>query len=194
MLLSHLHPDHYFDLSGLYVLWKYHPDGPRRAIPVWGPPGTAQQVARAYGLARDPGMSAEFDFHAYDDEPVQLGPFTVRPRRSSTPSPAYGLRVEADGRTLAYCGDTGPCPQLSSWPRAPTCCSPRPRSVEGDANPRRPAPDRRRGRRAAAAGRRRPAGADPHPAVARPEVALAEARLGLRRSVDLAEPGATYDL
>ena len=34
VLFTHLHPDHFFDISGLYVLWKYHPDGPRPRIPV----------------------------------------------------------------------------------------------------------------------------------------------------------------
>ena len=33
ILLSHLHPDHYFDISGLFVMWRYHPDGPRPRLP-----------------------------------------------------------------------------------------------------------------------------------------------------------------
>ncbi|QNN53497.1 MBL fold metallo-hydrolase [Nocardioides mesophilus] len=112
VLISHLHADHYFDLSGLYVMWKYHPAGARPPIPVWGPPGIGRQMARAYGLPADPGMSAEFHFHSYDDQPVTLGPFTVRPSRVVHPVPAYGLRIEADGAVLAYSGDTGPCGQL----------------------------------------------------------------------------------
>ena len=32
--------------------------------------------------------------------------------RVAHPVPAYGLRVTADGRTLAYTGDTGPCAAL----------------------------------------------------------------------------------
>ncbi len=112
VLLSHLHPDHYFDISGLYVMWRYHPDGPRPPIPVFGPAGVARRMASAYGLPDDPGMRAEFDFHEYDDQPVRVGPFAIWPTRVVHPVPAYGLRVEADGRTLAYSGDTGPCPQL----------------------------------------------------------------------------------
>jgi ribonuclease BN (tRNA processing enzyme) len=112
VVVSHLHPDHYFDLSGLYVMWKYHPGGARPRIPVFGPAGVAEQVVRAYGLAPEPGMRAEFDFHEYDDQPIRLGPFTFWPTRVVHPVPAYGLRVEADGRTLAYSGDTGPCAQL----------------------------------------------------------------------------------
>ncbi|CAN5344065.1 MBL fold metallo-hydrolase [soil metagenome] len=112
VLLTHLHPDHYFDLSGLYVMWKYHPAGPRPRIPVFGPAGVARQVARAYGLGRDPGMSSEFDFHEYDAQAIELGPFTVRPKRVAHPVPAYGLRVDAGAAALAYSGDTGPCSAL----------------------------------------------------------------------------------
>ncbi len=112
VLLTHLHPDHYFDISGLYVLWKYHPDGPRPAIPVWGPRGVGTQCARAYGLRTDPGMSAEFDFHEYDGEPIRIGPFTIDVREVVHPITAYGMRIEADGALLVYSGDTGPCQQV----------------------------------------------------------------------------------
>ncbi len=112
VLLSHLHPDHYFDLSGLYVIWKYHPAGPHARIPVWGPKGVAAQLARSYGLPEDPGMSAEFDFREYDGHPVVVGPFTVRTTRLCHPIAAYGIRVEAGGKVLAYSGDSGPCDAL----------------------------------------------------------------------------------
>ena len=112
VLFSHLHPDHYFDISGLYVLWKYHPEGARPRIPVWGPKGVGDQCARAYGLRKDPGMSAEFDFHEYDDEPLRLGPFTITVREVLHPITAYGLRIQSEGRTLVYSGDTGPCQEL----------------------------------------------------------------------------------
>ncbi len=112
VVLSHLHPDHYFDLSGLYVIWKYHPDGPRPRIPVFGPAGVEKQAARAYGLPVETGMSAEFAFHEYDEQPIELGPFTIRSTRVVHPVAAFGLRVEADDAVLAYSGDTGPCDAL----------------------------------------------------------------------------------
>jgi ribonuclease BN (tRNA processing enzyme) len=112
VLISHLHPDHYFDISGLYVLWRYHPDGARPRIPVWGPKGVAKQAARSYGLRKEPGMSAQFDFHEYDDEPIRLGPFTISAGRVVHPITAYALRVESGGGVLVYSGDTGPCQEL----------------------------------------------------------------------------------
>ncbi|HNA98006.1 MAG TPA: MBL fold metallo-hydrolase [Marmoricola sp.] len=118
VLISHLHADHCMDLCGYYVLRKYHPDGAMPQIPVWGPKGTARRLARAYGLAKDPGMGEEFDFRRYPDASFQLGPFTITARRVTHPVRAYSLRIEANGRVLAYSGDTGVCQSLVENSRA----------------------------------------------------------------------------
>jgi ribonuclease BN (tRNA processing enzyme) len=111
VFFSHLHPDHCLDLTGLYVLRKYHPDGALPRVPVWGPVGVARRMAQAYDLPVEPGMSGEFDFREHA-EPVQLGPLTIEPVAVAHPVPAYGFRVSAHGLTLAYTGDTGPCEAL----------------------------------------------------------------------------------
>jgi ribonuclease BN (tRNA processing enzyme) len=111
VLLSHLHADHCLDLTGYYVLRKYHPSGAQPRIPVWGPDGTADRMARAYDLPLQPGMNEEFDFRTWDG-PVQIGPFAVDPVPVDHPVPAYALRVATETSTLAYSGDTGPCPGL----------------------------------------------------------------------------------
>lgn len=113
VFFSHLHPDHCLDLTGLYVLRKYHPGGALPRIPVWGPRGVAHRMATAYDLPDDPGMTHEFDFREHA-EPVELGPFRVEPHRVSHPVPAFGFRVTAGGRTLAYTGDTGMCDALDA--------------------------------------------------------------------------------
>ena len=112
VLLSHLHPDHCMDLCGFYVLRKYHPQGVSDPIPVWGPPGTAERMAEAYGLPADPGMTEEFLFGAYPDGAFSVGPFTVEAVPVAHPVPAFALRVTADERVLTYSGDTGPCEGL----------------------------------------------------------------------------------
>lgn len=111
VLLSHLHADHCLDLTGYYVMRKYHPSGAQPRIPVWGPVGTADRMARAYDLPLQPGMTHEFDFRTWDG-PVRIGPFAVEPVPVVHPVPAYGLRVSVDGAVIAYSGDTGPCPAL----------------------------------------------------------------------------------
>ena len=113
VLFSHLHADHYFDLSGLYVMWKYHPDGARAAGPGVGPARGRRPVRPR--LRPRPGDRA--------CRPSSTSTSTTTSRSGSArsrstavrvvhPVAAYGLRVEADGRVLAYSGDTGPCQEL----------------------------------------------------------------------------------
>ncbi|WP_243059427.1 MBL fold metallo-hydrolase [Nocardioides sp. SR21] len=116
VLLSHLHADHCLDLSGYYVMRKYHPTGAQPRIPVYGPEGTADRMARAYDLPLDPGMHEEFDFRDWG-ETIELGPFSIEPIPVLHPVDAFGLRVTADGATVAYSGDTGPCSSLEDVAR-----------------------------------------------------------------------------
>jgi ribonuclease BN (tRNA processing enzyme) len=112
VLISHLHPDHFFDISGYYVLRKYHPAGPQPKIPVWGPRGLKSRVAKSYGLPLDPGMNDEFGFRRLRKGEMALGPFTVTVRRMDHPIEAFGFRIEHEGRSLAYSGDTASCEAL----------------------------------------------------------------------------------
>ena len=108
VVISHLHPDHCVDLCGLYVAQRYDPRGPNpRAVPVHGPAGIADRMARAYDLDDAEHMGAELDFREMQDRAgFEVGPFRVTPFLVNHPVEAYGLRVEAGGRTLAYTGDT----------------------------------------------------------------------------------------
>jgi ribonuclease BN (tRNA processing enzyme) len=112
VLVSHLHADHCLDLCGYYVMRKYHPSGHQPRIPVFGPDGTAERMARAYDLPLDPGMTEEFDFRAYPEETFAVGPFSVTAVPVEHPVAAFGLRVTAGGATVGYSGDTGPCEGL----------------------------------------------------------------------------------
>jgi ribonuclease BN (tRNA processing enzyme) len=115
--LSHLHPDHFVDVCGLYVYLKYHPDravgavpggtaGPAGdaarstgaaaagALPVWGPSNTAERVGAAYGLEAGESMESQFDFRTWQPgQVVIVGPFEIEPFRVYHPVEAYGVRV-----------------------------------------------------------------------------------------------------
>ena len=115
--------------AGSTCMWKYHPDGARPPIPVWGPTGVGEQCARAYGLRKDPGMSAEFDFHEYDDAADAARPVHDHGRPGRAPD--HRLRLAGRGRR----GGAGllrrhrPLPGARRPRRAgPTCCSPSRRS------------------------------------------------------------------
>jgi ribonuclease BN (tRNA processing enzyme) len=120
VLLSHLHPDHYMDLCGYYVALRYGPWRGCDRIPVWGPPGAAERIARAYGVPADPGMSGEFDFRAYPEASFKIGEVQVTaarmPHRGETDSDgaaAFAIRLEHGGVSSAG-GPPGPSARSSS--------------------------------------------------------------------------------
>ena len=112
LFISHLHADHFYDISGYFVVRTWHPEGKMPPLPTWGPKGMAKQIAAGYGLHVHPGMKDAFDVAVYDGKPIEVGPFTVHTMRLKHPIKSYGFRVEANGSTLVYSGDTGPCDEL----------------------------------------------------------------------------------
>ncbi len=114
VVISHLHPDHFMDLCGLYVARRYHPSGViADPLPVYGPEHTAERILQAYG----PDAVEELP-KVYEVRPLQNGgQFSVGPVRITTrlvdhPVTAYGMRFEHDGQVIAYSGDTDSCPAL----------------------------------------------------------------------------------
>ncbi len=81
---------------------------------VYGPAGTSERLRLAYGGLPETGMSAQLDVRTWQArEPVRVGPFAVTPYRVEHPVEAYGLRVECEGAVLAYTGDTDATGELS---------------------------------------------------------------------------------
>lgn len=120
MAFSHLHPDHCADFTALAVLRRYHPDPPYdprvRRLPVHGPSDSARRFAAAYAPSEAERAGTDltdvFQFHPLGDQAVQIGPLKVTAAIVAHPCEAYGFRIEHNGRSLAYSGDTGPCAAL----------------------------------------------------------------------------------
>lgn len=106
VILSHLHVDHFIDLTSYYVALKYRPDGPGSRVPVWGPADTESRLVSAYGL-RQSDMTGQFDVRSITEQ-FQVGPFRITTAPMRHPVEARAIRVEAGGRSLTYSGDTGP--------------------------------------------------------------------------------------
>ncbi|OQO92256.1 MBL fold metallo-hydrolase [Saccharomonospora piscinae] len=120
LVLSHLHPDHCADVSALTVLRRYHPAPPydprQRRLPVHAPEEAPARLANAYAPheaeRRNTDLSDVFAFHPLHPGARRIGPFTVTPVPVVHPTESFGFRIEHGGTTLAYTGDTGPCPAL----------------------------------------------------------------------------------
>lgn len=198
VLLSHLHPDHCVDLTGLYVARRYHPAGPAPGrLPVHGPAGTLLRLNEAYGSGEPGGLETVYDVHEWSDGvAVRVGPLTVTPLRVEHPVEAYGMRVEhrAGPRTavLAYTGDTDSCPALHELAVGADLLLAEAAFVEGRDGARGVhLTGRRAGEVAERAGVRRlvlthvPVWTDP-------QVVLAEARAAYPGPIDLARPGQVH--
>jgi ribonuclease BN (tRNA processing enzyme) len=109
--LSHLHADHCLDMCGYSVFQNYHPDGPQRRIPVYGPAGTAERLSRALG-SEHLGMADAFDFTTLVAGPIEIGPLRITTAQMNHPVETFGFRIEHAGQVLAYSADTGPCDEL----------------------------------------------------------------------------------
>ncbi|MGE5718732.1 MAG: MBL fold metallo-hydrolase [Nocardioidaceae bacterium] len=195
VFISHLHPDHWFDMSGYYVMRKYHPAGAPPRIPVHGPPGVANQMASAYGLSETPGMTGEFDFHEYDDQDVvTVGPLTVEVTRVAHPIPTYAMKVSHQDSSFVYSADTAPCDALVDLARGTDLLLAEASFREGEDNPEGL---HMTGKEAAETAVRADAGRlvlTHIPPWYDPKLALEEARPVFDGPLELARCGATYDL
>ncbi len=196
VLLTHLHADHFLDLAGLYVIHRYRPGGGRRPpIRVVGPADTARRVALAY-YGREVSMAGQFAFETLaDGAPFDVGPFRVTPRRTEHPIEAYGFRVEADGRVLGFTGDTDTCPSLGPLLRDADLALADSAFVDGrDAERGIHLSGSRAAEAALAAGGVERLMLTHIPAWNDPEVCRAQAAAVWQAPVELAVPGATYDI
>ena len=86
-----------------------------QVLPVYGPEGTADRIARAYDLPSGAAMSNQFDFRGFPDQTFALGPFQVSVALVDHPVAAYAIKLVAAGRTLVYSGDTALCTSLERF-------------------------------------------------------------------------------
>ncbi|MEV5276091.1 MULTISPECIES: MBL fold metallo-hydrolase [unclassified Streptomyces] len=196
IFLSHLHADHCIDMCGYFVARYYRHEGGRCApMPVYAPEGAEQRLTTAYADTPSPSsMSEVFDFHTLKPGSFDIGPFSVRTERVCHPVEAYAIRVEHGGRALTYSGDTGPCAALGELAAGADLFLCEASFTYGKEDiPGLHLNGREAGEHAARAGAGRlvlthiPPWTDA-------EVTLADARAAYSGPVELAAPGAVYEI
>ncbi len=99
VVLSHEHPDHCSDIEGFRVASAYVLD--RADVPVYATEGVGRRLF--------PDFKAVLDWHVVTDgDDVEIGGLGLRFSRTDHPPETLAVRVDADGRSLAYSADTGP--------------------------------------------------------------------------------------
>ncbi len=111
ILVTHLDGDHFGGIPFFVLDGQFS----RRTRPlrVAGPPGLTERVAQAMEVFFPGSSSAQRRFETEfvelaDGAPASVGPMRVTPYEvvHACGAPPYALRVEQDGRTLVYSGDT----------------------------------------------------------------------------------------
>jgi ribonuclease BN (tRNA processing enzyme) len=112
ILLTHLHGDHFGGVP-FFVMDAHYASGRVRPLVVAGPPGLEARIRRAHEVLF-PGtghlpvkfplafVELELDL-TWECAPMRVTPY---PAAHSSGAPSYSLRIECDGRVLAFSGDT----------------------------------------------------------------------------------------
>ena len=111
VFLSHLHADHCLDIAPFVVWHRYSGRASKTAVPLYAPVAAERRLALAYDADGD-GITDVFDFVPVGPGSFSLGPFEVTLARTAHPIECYAIRLAADGRSLVYTGDTGPCDRV----------------------------------------------------------------------------------
>ncbi|MGH3024496.1 MAG: MBL fold metallo-hydrolase [Gaiellaceae bacterium] len=118
--ITHFHLDHWGDLVPWAWLNAYGPQDHRIDCSLWLPPGGRHELdefARHWG--NEDMFASAFDLREFDGETAfTAAGFDVQPcRLPHYELTSYGFRVTANGRTLAYSGDSGPTAELAALAR-----------------------------------------------------------------------------
>jgi ribonuclease BN (tRNA processing enzyme) len=207
-LFSHLHPDHCADFSALVVSRRYHPRPPYdvtvRRLPVHAPAEAPERFAVAYAASAEERVATDltdaFEFVALADGiATTVAGMRLEARRVDHLVETYALRLEHDGRSIVYSGDTGPCTSLVELARGADvllCEATWPHSGiwgEGEPPPGVHLSGRQAGEHATKAGVGRLLLTHIASWYDRTEI-LAEARAAFDGPVELAEAGASYPI
>jgi ribonuclease BN (tRNA processing enzyme) len=110
VLISHGHPDHYLDMIPAFYARHYGGLG-TPGLPLHSPTGFTDLCSL---MVSENGRDVMAQAYAFEDrkagDTVEVGPFRVTSfEMTHIGVYSLGFRIEADGVTLAYSGDTGPC-------------------------------------------------------------------------------------
>lgn len=118
VFITHFHADHWFGLPFLLLDYDYF--GARTTdLKIVGPPGIEERVRALTNLAYPHLMDAEINYRLTFEEigDGQEGhvpglDYVARSVAHADDLESFGYRIETDGRTLAYSGDTMMCDAL----------------------------------------------------------------------------------
>ena len=104
IVLTHEHPDHWADLTGFYVAAKYYLQ--MKNVPVFAPASVRDHV-----YYNDAPLDWQIVTHG---DRRQFRDVELRFAKTNHPPETLAVRVDSDGRSMAYSADTAPGWSFSS--------------------------------------------------------------------------------
>ena len=99
VVLTHEHPDHWSEIEGFRVACLYGLG--RIGVPVYAPAGLRERLSGDAAPAFDWRVVA-------DGQEATAGALALRFSRTDHPPETLAVRIDGEGRSLAYSADTGP--------------------------------------------------------------------------------------
>ncbi|MCP2169067.1 Ribonuclease BN, tRNA processing enzyme [Goodfellowiella coeruleoviolacea] len=111
--ISHLHADHCADLLTAFYALRYADLAPAAPIPLYGPAGLADRLAHFLSNSGRSPIEEAFEVHELRDGHVaKIGGLRLVTHAVAHGMPAFGVRVDDGRHSMAFSGDSGPCPGL----------------------------------------------------------------------------------
>lgn len=111
VILSHYHPDHIADIGVLQHarLIQTYLGKEMDCLPIYGHPYDEREFAKLTYKQLTKGVAFE------EGKPLEIGPFTVYLLRTNHPVPCFAMRLEMEGKSIVYTGDTSFKEELISF-------------------------------------------------------------------------------
>ncbi len=113
IVISHRHVDHCIDLIGCYYNLRFDPERSGRRMPLYAAAEVHELLTGL--LSGDSPMSFDDVFEHHEvghGDHVQIGEVSLRFARSVHPVPTVSTRIEVEGVTVVYSGDSAGGPDL----------------------------------------------------------------------------------
>lgn len=195
IVLSHMHPDHFFDLVPLKYVVDFV-EGRANRIPLWLPPGGREVLDRLKAALRLPEDFWDASYRCQEYDPhtdLNIEELLIRFAPTRHFITGYAMRIAAQGdrsHSLLYSSDTGPTEAVAVLGDGASVGLVEATIRESDPGGEGHLSGRAAGALAASAGVSRLLLT--HYAVENAEEVLEEARETFRGSVELTEQGRTY--
>ncbi len=117
VLCSHYHLDHISDLSPLLMALRYTPGFERqKPLTLIGPKNFRKFLYGCRDLFGDWLLPTDDEYklliYELDTEQLELDGCLIKARNTFHTHPSNGYRIECNGKSIMYSGDSGPCDEL----------------------------------------------------------------------------------